>query len=200
MAVWKRIFLASTVTVSVTVLLSVLQPHADMRMTEGGRDKAVFRPSIVKRLGSDNLVDSMIGLRLSLKLKKVEWKQGVLSADLSAEDMPDDLKAWMSDMERMLYLAFVQTDNVSRVLIRIVESDRGAETQPAHGYRMLAAADIRRTDDWLATDLTRVGEANPVLDDAWRARLRMTLTGTVISRFGKTKEKAGVASAAQTET
>ncbi|WP_274651652.1 hypothetical protein [Paenibacillus humicola] len=184
MAVWKRLLLALTATLAVTVLLTAL-PHAGRRPAEDGRDLAVFRPVTVKRLGSDNLVDSMIGLRLSLKLKKVDWKQGVLSADLSAENMPDDLAAWMGDVQRMLSLAFAQTDNVSRVLLRIVEPmavQQGAPVQPS--YRLLAAVDVRRTDGWLPADLSRVGDANPVADAAWRAKLRMTLTGDVIRRFG----------------
>jgi hypothetical protein len=78
----------------------------------------------------------------------------------------------MEDMERLLYLAFVQTDNVNRVLVRFVQQDVSAE-----GPRVVAATDIRRTDKWLAAELSKVDEANPFSDTVWRQRLRFSFSG-----------------------
>ena len=151
MSIGKRLLLVSAITAIITVLLSVL-PQVDSRTTGISGDVAVFRSSPIKRLSTDNLVGSMIGLQLTLKLKKVAWRQAVLSVDLVIDEMGNNTKAWMEDMQRLLYLAFVQTDNVNRVLVRFVEeSAEGA----AANTRMAAAADVRRTDEWLSTELSK---------------------------------------------
>ncbi|QYR19911.1 hypothetical protein KZ483_18790 [Paenibacillus sp. sptzw28] len=173
MSIWKRLLLASAVTAAVTVLLSVM-PQLDGRTQ--GTDVAVFRPAPVKRLSTGNLVDSMIGLQLQLQLKKVAWKQAVLSVDLAIDGKGNNTRAWMEDMERLLYLAFVQTDNVSRVLVRFVQQDVSVEGTGA-GPRVVAATDIRRTDKWLAFELSKLGEANPFSNAVWRQRLRFSFSG-----------------------
>jgi hypothetical protein len=186
MAIWKRLLLASSVTALVTVLLTALPPAAS-RMTDGGRDQAVFKPVPLKRLSSENLVDSMVGLQLSLKLKRVEWKQAVLSVDLSVEGSETRMKPWMEDLELLLHLAFVRTDNVSRVLVRFVEPEGGVRPTGLNQqeYRMVAAADVRRSDNWLASGLAGTGDAQPAVDEVWRKRLRMTFAGNAAGRFAE---------------
>ncbi|BBH20998.1 hypothetical protein Back11_23430 [Paenibacillus baekrokdamisoli] len=174
-SIWKRLLFTSVITVAVTVLLSAL-PHNFKNRTAMNGDVAVFRSVPVKRLSSDNLVDSMLGLQLTLKLKRVVWNQAVLSVDLSVEGNDSNTQLWMGDLERLLYLAFIKAENVNRVLVRFVEpglvNESGYETT-----RFIAATDIRRTDSWLTTDLSKLGSSDPFTDIIWKQRLRLSISG-----------------------
>jgi hypothetical protein len=168
------------------VLLSVL-PHSYRNITVPGDEVAVFRYVAVKRLSSDNLVDSMIGLQLKLKLKRVVWQQAVLSVDLSVKDSGNNTKVWMGDLERLLDLAFIKAENVNRVLVRFVDSDAWQGNSTAYTNRVIAATDVRHTDLWLSTDLSKLANSDPLEDILWKQRLRLIISGN----NSKTQEATG---------
>ncbi|NBD22589.1 hypothetical protein [Paenibacillus glycinis] len=170
---WKGLLIACAATLAVTLSLSVL-PMAGGRMKEGAGDVSVFRPVPVKRLSSDTIVDTMLGLNLSLKVKKVAWNGTVLSVDLSNEEYGNDVDRWMDDLRRLFELAFNRTENVSRVLVRFV-APLGPEIEGVRSdVRLLAAVDVRRTDAWLSTELSNLSAAKPFQDEIWRQRLRLS--------------------------
>ncbi|QHT60531.1 hypothetical protein GXP70_11695 [Paenibacillus lycopersici] len=173
MSHWKGLLYACLLTLGITLLLTAL-PLANGRISHEAGDVSVFRPVPVKRLSSNTVVDSMLGLQLSLKVKRVAWNGSVLTVDLSNADYGNAVDRWMADLQRLFEFAFVRTDNVSRVLVRLV-----APLQPAAGdvradARMLAAVDVRRSDAWLSTDLSNLSAANPFQDEIWRQRLRLS--------------------------
>ena len=173
MHIGKRFLAAATVAALVVALLSLI-PFRDLRKDRERDELAVFHSAPISRLSYDNLVDSMIGLRMSMPIRKVDWKKAVLSLDLSVEGRTEDSQGWMADLERLLYLAFVQTDNVNRVLVRFVT---GPDPQSASQKMTLyAAVDVRRSDTWIETDLSALDKAQPYTDPIWRQRLRMTFT------------------------
>ncbi|MBW7473449.1 hypothetical protein K0T92_01665 [Paenibacillus oenotherae] len=191
MSVWRRILLASAVTAAITVSLSVL-PHMKGRDAAVDSDLAVFRSAPLIRLSSDNLVDHMLGLQLQLKIIKVDWKQAVLSVDLSVDAARDNSRVWAGDMQRLLHLAFMRTSNVNRVLIRYMETidtlqgSAHAEDERASrsaDLRMLAAADARRSDQWLAEGVMGLNDENPFTDPLWRGRLRLLFSDIGSSRL-----------------
>ncbi|MBM7564484.1 hypothetical protein [Paenibacillus sacheonensis] len=170
---WKGLLYASTITLAVTLLITVL-PLANDRMNEGARDVAVFHPVPIKRLSSDTVVDSMLGLNLTLKVKKVAWNGSVLSVDLSNEEYGNAVDRWMDDLRRLFEFAFVRTDNVNRVLVRFVAPLQPQAEDVRSDVRMLAAVDVRRSDAWLATELSNLGAAKPFQEEIWRQRLRLS--------------------------
>ncbi|MFC5650817.1 hypothetical protein ACFPYJ_17210 [Paenibacillus solisilvae] len=176
MSIRKRLLFTLAITLAITVSLSLL-PHSFQATPAPNGDVAVFRTITVKRLSSDNLVDSMIGLQLTLQLKRVVWKQAVLSVDLSVEEFGNNTKVWMGDLERLLVLSFIKAENVNRILVRFV----GPDSQKAEGAdgadRVIAAADVRRTDQWLATDLSKLGDSDPFQEIIWKQRLRLIISG-----------------------
>ncbi|MCQ6558039.1 hypothetical protein [Paenibacillus mendelii] len=173
MHIGKR-FLASAAVAALAAALLLLIPLGNPRTDRDRDELAVFHSAPITRISYDNLVDSMIGLRLSLPIRKVDWKQAVLSLDLSVEGRTEDSQGWMADLERLLYLAFVQTDNVNRVLVRFVaDADPQFASQKTSLY---AAVDVRRSDTWIETDLSALDSAQPRTDSLWRQRLRMTFT------------------------
>ncbi len=186
MSIRRRLLFTSAITLVITVLLSVL-PHSYRTITAPGDDVAVFRYVAVKRLSSDNLVDSMIGLQLKLKLKRVVWQQAVLSVDLSVEETGNNTKVWMGDLERLLDLAFIKAENVNRVLVRFVDPYTMQGDGSANTSRVIAAADVRRTDLWLSTDLSKLANSDPLEDILWKQRLRLIISGN----SSKTQESAG---------
>lgn len=169
MTVWKRLLGAGGVALVVTALLTLL-PLAERRMLDSQGEMAVFRAAPIKRLETRNLVDSMLAQQLTLPIRKADWKEGVLSVDLAVDGVPGRIDLWMSDLQRLADLAYVQTSNVNRLLVRFVKADAGG----GRANVMRAAADIRKTDEWLASYLSEVGSARPDLDPAWRGRLRMS--------------------------
>ncbi|MBB3109278.1 hypothetical protein FHS18_001330 [Paenibacillus phyllosphaerae] len=168
MKIWKRLIASAAAAIMVTVILSVL-PMAERHKLASEGAVAVFRAVPVKRLSNENLVDSIIGQQLKLPIRKAEWKQGVLSLDLAIDTRPDRIDIWMSDLERLLDLSFLQTVNVNRLLVRFV-----AYPAVPGPYKLQAAVDVRRTDSWLSKELAAVDGARPDEDSQWRQKLRMT--------------------------
>ncbi|MFD0711151.1 hypothetical protein [Paenibacillus sp. GCM10027626] len=174
MRVGKALLAASAVTILVTGLLGVL-PLLGKKANKAALDVAVFQAERIKRISSNNLVDSLAGLQLGLPIRRADWHRAVLSVDLAVEGGVLQAAAWMSDLERLLRLAFVQTDNVTRVLVRFVNTI-DTETQE-RASALVAAADIRRTDEWLPAELSLLSKADPFAEPIWRERLRLTLAG-----------------------
>lgn len=140
-----------------------------------------------KRLSSNTLVDWLMTLSLHSKLKKVGWSSSTLSLDLiiPADEPLDDeaVRTLMKDAEQIWQLSFLQLSNVERVLLRIGESPQVVEkgmfehTQGQISYRLLLAADVRRTDRWVALgEEGWHGIEDAETDPYWRNRLRLSFT------------------------
>ncbi|MBO7744088.1 hypothetical protein I8J29_07785 [Paenibacillus sp. MWE-103] len=170
---WKGLLAACAATLAVTLLITAL-PAADRRMKEGAGDVSVFRPVPVKRLSSDTIVDTMLGLNLSLKVKKVAWNGSVLTVDLADEEYGNAVDGGMDDLRRLFEFAFNRTDNVSRVLVRFVAPLQPESDEARSDVRVVAAVDVRRTDAWLSTELSNLSAARPFQDEIWRQRLRLS--------------------------
>ncbi|QHW30192.1 hypothetical protein GZH47_04590 [Paenibacillus rhizovicinus] len=173
MSHWKGLLYACLTTLVITLVISVL-PQADSRTARNAGDVSVFRPVPVKRLSSNTVVDSMISLHLALKVKKVAWNGSVLTVDLSNEEYGNAVDRWMDDLQRLFELAFIRTDNVSRVLVRFVAPLQPESDDVRGDARLLAAVDVRRTDAWLSTELSNLSAAKPFQDEIWRRRLRLS--------------------------
>lgn len=173
----KPLLTACLATIALTLLFSAL-PHQIWKTNNGREEVAVFHPAPVVRLSNQNLVDVLISAQLSERIKKADWHNAILSIDLKVDAEEGHPAAWFADVERLLRISFLQLENVRRVLVRIVE-DRGE--QP----RLLAAVDVRKTDSWLDTELDLLRYADPVHDELWRNRLRVSLTAAWEERFGR---------------
>ncbi|MGG4142856.1 hypothetical protein ABEW34_06965 [Paenibacillus algorifonticola] len=184
--------------VFVLVVMAGLSLLRDMRKSESGTEVAVFRPSAATRLTNSNLVDLLIGLQLATPILRVEWENSLLTVEFkvnAARGLPVE---WTRDVEQLLRLSFVKMENVNRVLIRYAvpadkaalpsnaSKERDGQTELADSSvksRLLLAADIRRTDSWLAS-LGELGSADPLHDEIWRERLRMSSTSEWTKWYG----------------
>ncbi|MBD3918790.1 hypothetical protein H8B09_08515 [Paenibacillus sp. PR3] len=175
----------SLVTALITGMLMFIHPHEaapvlrDMTPTQAAE----------KRLTNTNLVDWLLTLSLHAKLKRVDWSSTTLSLDLI---IPDDetlddeaVQTLMKDAEQIWQMSFLQLSNVNRVLLRIGEMPQSTATgmferslsQNRSGYRLLLAADVRRTDRWIGLgEEGWHGIENAETDSYWRNRLRMSFT------------------------
>ncbi|WP_338551734.1 hypothetical protein [Paenibacillus sp. KS-LC4] len=183
-----RPYLLSLVFVLAVMAGLSLLPH--MRKSESGSEIAVFRPTAATRLTNSNLVDMMIGLKLATPIRRVEWESSLLTVEFKVKAGRELPAQWTRDVEQLLRLSFARMENVNRVLIRYavpaeeaaLQSNAGSaggeRTGQADGTvksRLLLAMDIRRTDSWLAS-LGELGSADPLHDELWRKRLRMSNT------------------------
>ncbi|GGF88725.1 hypothetical protein [Paenibacillus abyssi] len=178
----KQLMTASIVAVTVTLILSAV-PRLEANMLNHRNEVAVFRPEPLSRIENGNLVDVLIGVPLKQPIKKVVWNHAVLSIDLAvgAEDSSAHIT---SDLLQMLQLAFIQTENVSRLLIRFLEYDspRTIATTGSSG-KLLLAADVRKSDRNLEGYLPFMNPKD-MMEKEWRERLRLTYTEAWIERFG----------------
>ncbi|ANY68859.1 hypothetical protein BBD42_22060 [Paenibacillus sp. BIHB 4019] len=183
--------------VFVLAVMAGLSLLPDMRKSETGTEVAVFRPAAT-RLTNSNLVDMLIGLQLATPILRVEWENSLLTVEFkvnAAKGLPVE---WTRDVEQLLRLSFVKMENVNRVLIRYaVPADKAALPSNAGKARegqagladssvksqLLLAADIRRTDSWLAS-LGELGSADPLHDEIWRERLRLSNTSEWTKWYG----------------
>jgi hypothetical protein len=172
---WKALAASACCAGLAAALLLALAPDP---VPDGGRHLAVFRQDRSVRLDSNNLVDLLAGAEFGQKIRRVRWSGAVLSVDFtvagggSAEDVYADLK-------ELIALAFGHTSNVRRLLVRFGEDD------PVSGReRLLLAADVRRSDPWIAEDWSGLKDAEPD-DRIWRERLRIVTTRIWEVRFGR---------------
>jgi hypothetical protein len=140
-------------------------------------DIAVFRATPAVKLTNSNLVDVLVAISLNERLNKAEWSNGILSVDLRVSTREGRPAVWFDDVEKLVRVSFLQLENVKRVLIRIVEEKQNGEA-------LLAAVDVRKTDEWLIHELNGLADADPVHDELWRNRLRVSFTSAWEERFG----------------
>lgn len=169
--------LTACVTALAATLLFTWLPHAGWQNSANRGDVAVFRTTPVVRLSNNNLVDVLIATQLHERLNKAEWNNGVLSIDMRVSTIEGRPAIWFSDVEKLIRVSFIQLENVKRILIRIIE-------EQTEGDALLAAVDVRKTDDWLIAELEHLAQADPVHDELWRKRLRVSFTSAWEKRFG----------------
>ncbi len=167
---------AGMATLAITAAMTWLPGLAD-NGARGKQDMVVMHPSQASRLTNVNLVDVLSRLELREKLSHAEWNGTVLSLELALSPGKSRPQALFADVEKLIGLSFRELDNVSRLLIRFAEREGERRT-------LLAALDVRRSDGWLSDELPSLSSADPVHDEAWRQRLRLSFTRAWESRFG----------------
>lgn len=177
MRIAKPLLTACIAALAVTLLFTWL-PHSVRQHSSKPGEIAVFRTTPAVRLSNSNLVDVLVGIELSERLDKAEWSSSVLSVDMRVQAGEGRPAVWFADVEKLIRVSFVQLENVKRVLIRIVE-DR------PDGTALLAAVDVRKSDSWLLSDMDALAHADPVHDELWRKRMRVSFTSAWDDRFGK---------------
>ncbi|QAY66167.1 hypothetical protein [Paenibacillus protaetiae] len=165
---WKRFAAAAAAVAAVIAVLSWL-PGTVNHQPAFQEEIPVFRVETIKRLTNTNMVDALIALQLNSRLSSVKWSNSVLSLELLVDSDPNEQTLWFQDMDKLVRFAFSQTDNVNRILLRYM--DRTSES----GRTLLFGSDVRRSDSWLQTERDKL-PANPLQDELWRQRLRISLS------------------------
>ncbi len=171
---------ACAVALAATTLLAWL-PNALIQQAAERRDVAVFRNEPITHLTNENLIDMLIDLELSEKIGRVEWRNGTLTLEMAVPPDSGRPEAWFRDIYKLIEASFVRLDNVQRLLIRIAQIE-GSER------RLLAAVDVRKPDGWLEKEIESLRYADPVHDETWRRRLRISFTAAWEQRFGRAAE------------
>ncbi|OMF35165.1 hypothetical protein BK133_10645 [Paenibacillus sp. FSL H8-0548] len=177
MKIGKPLLTAGMFALAITLLMIWL-PHAAWQRTAAHNNVAVFHAIPAVRLTNSNLVDVLVSVKLNERLNKVEWSSGILSVDMRVSTIKGRPTAMFEDIEKLVRVSFLQLENVKRVLIRFVEMRPDGEV-------LLAAVDVRKTDEWLISEIGRLSGADPVHDELWRGRLRVSFTTAWEEKFGK---------------
>jgi hypothetical protein len=167
---------AALATLLITLAMTVVMGWFE----EGARAKgevAVMRPEQNNRLTNVNLVDILADVPLREKLGHAEWNGNVLTLELIVSPGKSRPQSLFSDIGKLTGLAFREVTNIERLLVRISESGEERKT-------LLAAIDLRRSDAWLEDELQSMAYADPVHDEVWRQRLRLSFTRAWETRFG----------------
>jgi hypothetical protein len=172
----KPLLTACVIALAVTLILTWL-PHLASKRSADGHEIAVFRTTPAVRLTNSNLVDVLIAAQLNERMNKAEWSNGILSVDMRVSASKGRPTVWFADVEKLVRVSFLQLENVKRVLIRMVEERQDGEA-------LLAAVDVRKTDEWLIHEMDGLAQADPVHDELWRKRLRVSFTSAWEDRFG----------------
>lgn len=161
---------------ALTLLLSWL-PTLAINDHDGSKEVAIYQPAPVVRLTSSNLVDVFASVSWNEELKSVKWNGSILTVSFKVDGQKGRPSAWFADVERLLRTSFLQLENVKRVLIRIVDD------QTPSG-NLLLAIDVRKTDEWLYDNFEGLKDSDPIHDERWRSRLRISFASAWEQRFG----------------
>ncbi|GBG12037.1 hypothetical protein PAT3040_06898 [Paenibacillus agaridevorans] len=167
---------AALATLLITLAMTVVMGWFDGGARAKG-EVAVMRQEQNNRLTNVNLVDILAEVPLREKLGHVEWNGNVLTLELIVSPGKNRPQSLFSDVGKLTGLAFREVTNIERLLVRI--SERGEERKT-----LLAAIDLRRSDAWLEDELQSMAYADPVHDEVWRQRLRLSFTRAWETRFG----------------
>lgn len=164
------------VSVFVLVSLSSLSSYASIE---------VHKPVLADigkpiELSSDNLVDELSRLHLSVKLSKVDLGSHILSVDMKLTG--DNFKPALvyESLAELISFSMGQTNNVYQLLVRVVAEDPWTKTK-----YLLLAADIRK-GQWpmeLIQQLQELGDEQ--LPREMKTWFRMTETKLWQSHFKK---------------
>ncbi|WP_127566951.1 hypothetical protein [Paenibacillus xylaniclasticus] len=175
----------SVLTAALTVILFIIHPHHTEPVMRNITGEITNH---TKRLNNSNLVDWLVGLSLETRLMRVDWHSPTLSLDMViSSDTPldaENVQSFLRDAEQIWRMCFLRTDNVDRVLIRFGESPNAkpysglfARSDRAPVFRLLLAADVRRSDRWIeAGESAWSGIEYADTDPIWRQRLRLSFT------------------------
>lgn len=175
-----RIGAAFLTACAVTLIMTLGIAWLPEALLNNEKDKGgvpVFHGTPVVHLTNANIVDALLRVQLHERLGHVEWKSSVLQLDLLVPSDGGRPAAWFDDVEQLVRVSFLQFDNVNRLLIRIVEDEEEKK-------RLLAAVDVRANDAWLNDSSDSITFSDPVHDETWRKRLRLSFTTAWIDRFG----------------
>jgi len=162
--------------IALTLLFSWLPALASKELAES-REVVMYSAAPISRLTSSNIVDVFAGIHWNGQLKSVKWNGSILTVSIKADGRTGRPTEWLADTEKLLRACFLQLENVNRLLIRIVDAEGEA------GY-MLAAIDVRKSDRWLKEEFEELRFADPIHDEKWRERLRLSFSSTWEERFG----------------
>lgn len=183
---FRKMALAAAAAMLATLLLAGMSAWGGLQPAGARRDVAVFEPKAITHISSDNLVDALSGLPLSHPISRASWQYAELRIDLLAGRQASFLAAWQ-DMMLVLRLAFIQADNVNRLLIRFVEPYEGGAQSRSNAdsrKRLLFAIDSRQEDSWLGRELLRLDEAELMAHEQWPVWLRLAVTAEGEARYG----------------
>jgi len=180
-SVWKALSAAACCAGLAAALLIAIAPES---APDGGRHLAVFGQDRSVRLDSDNLVDLLAGTEFGQRIRRVRWSGSVLSVDFTVAD-GGSAEAVYADLKELIALSFWHTSNVRRLLVRFGEHDSASGRE-----RLLLAADVRRSDPWIASHWSGLKAADPGRDRIWRERLRIVTTRLWQERFGSVEPES----------
>ncbi|MWC28463.1 hypothetical protein [Paenibacillus sp. MMS18-CY102] len=185
MRIGLSLLAAGLMTTVITVMLISAHPRDAAPVM---RHISTVTPEAGKRLTNGTLVDFVVATPLDTKLKRANWTASTLSLDfvLPSSRVLDDhnVSQMLHDVEAVIRLAFLELENVNRVLIRFGESPQAdaeaglyANPENESSYRLLMASDVRRTDRWIAEEQSKwVGMGSADSDSLWKSRLRLSFT------------------------
>ncbi|WP_138753492.1 hypothetical protein [Paenibacillus sinopodophylli] len=177
MNIGRPLLSACAAALAVTLLFTWL-PHGAWQQENARGEVAVFRAITAARLTNSNLVDVLVAIQLNERLDKADWSNGILSLEMRVDSSAGRPADWFADVEKLVRVSFLQLENVKRVLIRMIEK------QPDGTTALLAAVDVRKTDEWLINEMQHLSEADPIHNELWRKRLRVSFTSAWEKRLG----------------
>jgi hypothetical protein len=176
-AAWRALAAAACCAGLAAALLVVIGPE---NAPPDAGHLAVFRQDRSVRLDSNNLVDLLTEAKFESKIRRVRWTGSSLSVDFTVRE-GEAAESVYADLKTLVAQAIGHTANVRRLLVRF---EAAGEREHEGRRELLLAADVRRSDSWIADDWTGLADADLGQDEIWRERLRITATRLWAERFG----------------
>lgn len=136
-----RVMAVALISIGFAAALSVV-PQLDGTVKPAGTETPVFRADDALALTDRNLVDLFAKSPLHLDIAHVEWSNAILSVDLKAKPNEPAADVIYDDLYELARLGFSGTQNVSQLLVRVMEQPEAAAAVP----QLLLAMDAKRSD------------------------------------------------------
>ncbi|HZG57469.1 hypothetical protein [Paenibacillus sp.] len=170
MRAFIRIGAAIGLSIGVALLISWIGELDGGIATSEGEPVAAFSDHRTRPLTEETIVDELVALGLTADIRRVAVGASMLEVDLAAVPEAADEAAILADMGSLARLALAESDNISRVFVRVLEPVDGKRG----GTLLLALSGAK--SEFREADLQRLrdGERMP---DAWLSeKMRLTVT------------------------
>ena len=169
MKLFIRISAAVMLSIGIAMLLSLVGELDKNLMLPGGEPLVAFSDHTSKSITQETIVNDLVSLKLRVQLRRVVVETSVLEVDASVADEQLERETVLEDLGRLAALALGESDNISRVFIRITESDRS-------GKESLLVALSGSKSDFSASELQRLRDGEPMPVEWVKEKMRLTET------------------------
>ncbi|AQT86249.1 hypothetical protein ERICIV_01613 [Paenibacillus larvae subsp. larvae] len=174
----RRWFIYSCLIAGMGCMMLYIIPWLDANVSE--RMESRWSQGRTLQMTEQNLPDFIVRLPVQLRIRKVELTHSILSLDLHMPKYADELTVYQ-DLHTIAKYAAEHTDNINRVLVRVLDYSP-ENNQQANAQLLIAMDATRENANSLPVELP-VPQSAETARESLQSKVSLIFTDTWIKRY-----------------